>query len=225
MAHQYFDTHSDRKQCLDECQVLKYDLIKWKKEFPDKARKPPGGKDPTRTPTDWCLKKLLQLKDLAPFNLPLVAKVTNAVVSLPLSNAWPERGASALKLLKTRLRSRMQNDLLNTRLHILITGPAVGSKECEDLIDSAVSSWLGAKTRRKCPPKIFNTAAPPMAGSGSASDNVPVVIVHDAGVQTTDGDTQSFHSVAEEVEETSKALVLPDLHDEVSDYGSDFEFS
>ena len=33
---------------------------------------------------------------------------------------------------------------------------------------------------------------------------------------------QSFHSV-EEVEETSKALELPDLHDEDSGYGSDFE--
>lgn len=32
LAHQYFE----RKQFLDECQVLKYDLIKWKKEFPDK---------------------------------------------------------------------------------------------------------------------------------------------------------------------------------------------
>ena len=208
LAQRYFDTDSDRKQFLDEWQVLKYDLVKWKKELPDEVRKPPGGKDPTITPTDWCLKKLLQLKDLAPFNLPLVAKVANAVVSLPVSNAWPERGASALKLLKTRLCSRMQNDLLNTLLHILINGPAVGSKECEDLIDSAVSSWLGAKTRRKCPPKIVNTAAPPMAGTGSASENVPVVIVHDAGVQATDDDIQSFHSVAEEVEETSRACQI-----------------
>lgn len=107
LAQQYFDTESDRKQLLDEWQVLKYDLVKWKKELPDKGRKCPGGKDPTITPTDWCLKKLLQLKDLAPFNIPLVAKVGNAVVSLPVSNAWPERGASALKLFKTRLRSRM----------------------------------------------------------------------------------------------------------------------
>ena len=50
-------------------------------------------------------------------------------------------------------------------------------------------------------------------------------MVHDTGVKTTDGDTQSFHSAAEEVEETSKAFELPDLHDEDSDYGSDFEFS
>ncbi|XP_022784431.1 uncharacterized protein LOC111325006 [Stylophora pistillata] len=117
----------------------------------------------------------------------------------------------------------MQNDLLNTLLHILINGPAVGSKECEVLIDSAVSSWLGAKTLHKCPPKIFNTATPPMAGPGSAIEYVCVVIVHDAGVQASDDDIQSFHSVAEEVEETFKALELPDLHDEDSDYGSDLD--
>jgi len=109
LAQQYFDSHCDRKQCLDKQQVLKYDLVKWK-------------------------------------NRPVVAKVANAVVSLLVSNVCPERGASALKLIKTRLCSRMQNDLLNTLLHILINGPAVGRKQCKDVIDSAVSSWLGAKT-------------------------------------------------------------------------------
>jgi len=86
---------------------------------------------------------------LAPFNLPLVAKVANAVVSLPVSNAWPERGASSVKLLKTRLCSRMQNNLLSTLLHILMNGPAVRSKECEDLIDSAVSSWFVASALQR----------------------------------------------------------------------------
>ena len=86
----------------------------------------------------------------------------------------------------------MQNDMLNTLLHILINGPAVGSKEFEDLIDSAVSSWLAAKPRRKCPPKVFNTAPPP--DPGSANEDVPVVIVHDVGVQATDDDTQLFYT-------------------------------
>ena len=129
---------------------------------------------------------------------------------------------TAFKLLK-RLRSRVQNDMLNTLLHILINGPAVGSKKFEDLIDSVVSSWLAAKPRRKRPPKVFNTAPPP--GPGSANEDVPVVIVHDVGVQATDDDAQLFYSVEEEVEEISKALELPDLDAEDSDCGSDFEFS
>lgn len=84
LAQQYFDTESDRKQFLGERQVLKYDLVKWKKELPDKVKGPPARKDSTVIPTDWCLKKLLQLKDLLPFNLPQVAKVANVVVSLPV---------------------------------------------------------------------------------------------------------------------------------------------
>ena len=129
---------------------------------------------------------------------------------------------TAFKLLK-RLRSRVQNDMLNTLLHILINGPAVGSKKFEDLIDSVVSSWLAAKPRRKRPPKVFNTAPPP--GPGSANEDVPVVIVHDVGVQATDDDAQLFYSVEEEVEEISKALELPDLDAEDSNCSSDFEFS
>ena len=113
--------------------------------------------------------------------------------------------------------------MLNTLLHILINGPAVGSKEFEDLIDSAVSSWLAAKPRRKCPPKVFNTTPP--SGPGSANKDVPVVIVHDVDVQATDGDAQLFYSVEEEVVEISKALELPDLDAEDYDCGSYFEFS
>ena len=91
------------------------------------------------------------------------------------------------------------------------------------VLNSAVSSWLAAKPRRKRPPKVFNTA--PQPGPGSANEDVPVVIVHDVGVQATDDDAQLFYSVEEEVEEISKALELTDLDAEDSDCGSDFEFS
>ena len=91
------------------------------------------------------------------------------------------------------------------------------------VLNSAVSSWLAAKPRRKRPPKVFNTA--PQPGPGSANEDVPVIIVHNVGVQATDDDAQLFYSVEEEVEEISKALELTDLDAEDSDCGSDFEFS
>ena len=85
---------------------------------------------------------------------------------------------------------------------------------------------MAATPRRKCPPKIFNTAPPPPPGGGSTNEDVPVVIVHDVGVKATDDDNQLLCSVEQEVEETSRALKLPDLDaKDSSDYGSDFEFS
>ena len=53
-----------------------------------------------------------------------------------------------------------------------------------------------------------------------------MVIVHDAGVQTSDNDVSSIApTIAEDVKEMSKALELPDLDDDDSDYGSDYAFS
>ena len=219
LAEQYLDDQSDKKQLMDEWQVFKYDLVKWKKDLPEEVRKPPGstGSNPSITPTDWCLQKLLVMKDLVPFNLPLVAKVAESVISLPVSNAWPERGASSLKLMKTRLRSRMKNDMLNSLLHILINGPEVGSKEFEVVVDSSVAAWLAAKPRRKCPPKFVSTSVGASSVSSVMNENTAAATVVDAGVQTSEP------SISEEVNGTSKALELPDSDGDDSDYGSDFE--
>ena len=42
--------------------------------------------------------------------IPLLLQLAEVCVTLPVSNAWPERGASAIKRLKTRLRSTLKND-------------------------------------------------------------------------------------------------------------------
>jgi len=56
---------------------------------------------------------------------------------MPVSNAWPERGASALKRLKTRLRNSQKKEMLESLLHISINGPPV--KESEAVINKAVA--------------------------------------------------------------------------------------
>ena len=66
---------------------------------------------------------------------------------MPLSNAWPERGASAVKRLKTRLRNSLKKDMLESLLHITINGPPV--EKAEALINTAVAMWEDKKKRRK----------------------------------------------------------------------------
>ena len=77
---------------------------------------------------------------------PCLLELAEVCLSLPVSNAWPERGASAIKRLKTGLRSTLKNDMLNSLLQVSINGPEV--KDCQALITKEVKEWL-AKPHRK----------------------------------------------------------------------------
>jgi len=71
---------------------------------------------------------------------PCLLELAEVCLSLPVSNAWPERGASAIKRLKTRLRSSLKNDMLDALLQVSINGPEVN--DCQPLIAAAVKEWL-----------------------------------------------------------------------------------
>jgi len=72
------------------------------------------------TQTEVVLKKLLQTGTLSP----LLCSLAEAGLSLSITNAWPERGASAIKRIKTRLRARLSNKM-ESLLHISVNGPEV----------------------------------------------------------------------------------------------------
>ena len=48
-------------------------------------------------------------------------------------NPWPKIGDSAVERVKTRLWSTMENDMLNSLLHISINGPPANGKEADQL--------------------------------------------------------------------------------------------
>ena len=63
-------------------------------------------------------------------------------LSHPVSNLWPERGASAVKRLKTMMHSRLRNDTLGALLHVTRNGP-------DQLIKATVREWMNIKPRKK----------------------------------------------------------------------------
>ena len=96
---------------------------------------------------------------------PALVHIAEVCLSMPVSNAWPERGCSALKHVKTRLRSRLSVEMLQTLLAISINGPNVGTLECESLVTSAVNLWESQKKRRKLPRyQARNITAPSSEG-------------------------------------------------------------
>ena len=64
-------------------------------------------------------------------------------------NAWPERGASAVKHLKTCLRNSLKKEMLESLLHITINGPPI--KKAEALLNTVIPLWKDKKKRRKLP--------------------------------------------------------------------------
>jgi len=163
----------DRQQIVVEWQKAKYDLLQWKEDdLPQAIRDGEG----SITATDWCLYKLLQPTYRSHY--PMLSFIVEVCLSCPVSNAWPERGASVLKWQKNRLRSRIKNDLLNLLLQISINGPKPESKELPSLIHEVVAEWLNEKERRKLKrlPPISTVASSSSAITTPAATLVPEVI-------------------------------------------------
>ena len=65
-------------------------------------------------------------------------QLAEVILSAPITDAWSERGASAIKRIKTRLRNRPKNDLLNSSFHISVNGPETGANETKGIIRKAL---------------------------------------------------------------------------------------
>ena len=66
--------------------------------------------------------------------------VAEVGLSLPCSNAWPERGGSVINITKTNFCNRLNNEMLNSLMQVSINGPE--SNQCSDVVKSAVDNWL-----------------------------------------------------------------------------------
>ena len=152
-----------------EWEKLKYNLLLWKEQIPQELD--------NITPTEWSLKRLLSMRTEHGHFYPKLVWIAEIILSLPMSNAWPERGASAVKRVKSRLRSSMTNQMLEALLHISINGPPV--REAQELVKEAVEAWSNAKKRRKLPP----SANPGGTSCGNSQGEVQTILV-DSAVQT-----------------------------------------
>ena len=76
--------------------------------------------------------------------------VAEVCLSLPIGNAWPERGVSVINRIKTRMRSRIKDDMLEALMQVSISGSKL--KECTDVVKESVQQWLkklGRKLAKK----------------------------------------------------------------------------
>lgn len=142
-------------------------------------------------------------------------------MAIPITNAWPERGASSLKNIKIKLRNRLGEAMLENVLHVCINGPAPESKDGQRIIKTAVNSWLKAKDRRKLP-KVNKISA---ASDVAIKDNA--ISLQDASVQTEDDPVCAIveaQQVLSEVRQVMKVMEIKYENCNDSDFEEDSDF-
>ena len=101
-----------------------------------------GGEDsPPNSPTSP--PKFAKIDLSAAF--PNLSKLATILEVLPVTTATIERSFSSMKLVKTRLRSRMGEDTLQHTMRICIEGPDILSNE---QLDAVLDYYKGQKKRR-----------------------------------------------------------------------------
>lgn len=151
-THFYPKDKEASQQLKDEWQNFKHNLLTMKAMMPKDVKD--GGS--TQTPIDWMLTKVLSERHTCENFFPVITKLADVIHSAPITNAWPERGASALKRIKTKSRNRLSQKMLNAHLQVSINGPEPGTREALEVINKAKEMWVAAKPRRKLPKKVVS---------------------------------------------------------------------
>ena len=134
LAAHYFQGEKE-EQLIAEWQAFVYELASW--EIPSD----------TISPAEYAILRLNKQAAQYKHCFPLLAEMAQKIIVIPVSNAWPERGISKVKLIKTRLRNRLNEPIMNALLHISINGPPMS--ESKPLIEKCVDAWNSSKKRRK----------------------------------------------------------------------------
>lgn len=198
MSNHYFPGDKETQQQVKaEWEKLKYDLLLWKEQIPQELD--------NITPTEWSLKRLLSMRTEYGHFYPKLVWIAEIILSLPMSNAWPRRGARAVKRVKSRLHSSMTYQMLEALLHISINGLPVAA--AEDLVKEAVEAWSNAEKRRKLPP----SANPGGTSSGNSQSEAQAMLVDSAvqtDIQVQEDEKVEEASVQAEVEAAVEAFKL-----------------
>src|SRR5215203_3789264 len=80
------------------------------------------------------------------FNYPNLTIIIKIALLIPFSNAHVERIFSEMKLIKNKLRNKMDINTLNNHLMILLNGPDVRDFDFE----KAYKHWANKKRRNSC---------------------------------------------------------------------------
>ena len=151
--HEQFFPDDELNITKSQWHDFKYEMVQMKSKWEDyKTRMTENKSKLKQSSTEWALQNNVNIyKDDQDFGK--VVQLAKIACITPVTNAWSERGASAVKRIKSRTRSTMRNDLLNALLQISINGPEMNSSDVDKLIDK-VSLKFQETQRNKKPNRL-----------------------------------------------------------------------
>ena len=211
------DERKDELMC--EWSKFKYNLLSLRSQLPPEiARLSTLCK--RKTPTEWLLEHMLSMQSTYRHLCPCLLELAEVCLSMPVSNAWPERGAYAIKRLTTRLRYSMKNDMLQALIHITINGPSTSG--CQPLIQEVSKQWL-AKPRRnlaKTPARDQQPAKAPPTADASVQVDTQMDDLMEIW-ETANALDRDTDIIQQEIEATAAYLKLPPVDKAMSETDSE----
>ena len=95
--------------------------------------------------TEFTVRKVEQV--VHRINFPQIMDAAQICHTQAMSNAVVEWGASALKRVKTRLKSQLKNNMMVSLFHISLNGPNQDTEECKEMLVEATEVWRKAHFR------------------------------------------------------------------------------
>ena len=107
------------------------------------------------SPTEWVLRKMVKEAATLRPSYHFLVDAAQICLTQPLSNAVVERGASAVKRIKTRLRNSLKNDMLASLMQMSLNGPPLSDFDAaKPLLVTASRVWRDTHKRNLPPLKL-----------------------------------------------------------------------
>ena len=143
--HYYKDNIEKVEGLENQWNDFKYVMVKLTKKWISFKSQLKNNKIELNSTSTECSLKQIVKKYAETDKFKEMAFLAQVSLTVPVTNAWPESGASTVKRIKSGTRSTMKNDLLNA----LLNGPAYNSKGAKQLISEAAVKPNSYRSRTK----------------------------------------------------------------------------
>lgn len=106
---------------------------------------------------------------------PSIQELETIALCLPMSTAWPERGFSTLRRVKSKYRNRLTDQTLSALLNVSLNGSKTLSEEAALNISS---KWVDRRKRREVTQRALD----------SLTEELPVSIDEECFIEDFDSD-------------------------------------